>query len=779
MMRTAKHYQSILRYAILATMAMPVFGPGWAMAAYGQQDQQQYQNQQQYQDQDQDEGDQSYQPPSRPSQSQGRDMRLEQQIASRLRQQGYGAQGEIMILATGNRVILLGTVPDNRTKEGVEKTAKQIATRQSIDNRLHVRAQARRIPDAQLEKDTNDKLSEGLSENVQVQARNGTVTLQGQLDNWRQVADAIDAAFAAGASQVNSQFSVAGAGAMARGGAAGGHPSYGYAPGPQGQPAYAPRGRPGAMGARETATSTDLRLARQVADQLRQQLPQRQNVQPVQPQSIYVTVQQGTVSLHGYVQSRNQKQQAEQIVQSVQGVENVQNDLVILSTRGATGQAGGQMGAQEGYGAPSAPGAYQQGYGGTASQGGYQQGYGATGSASSSDRRLAQNVQQQIQNQFPDANINVTARQGTVTLRGTVQDNNAKQEAEQIAQSVTGVQNVQNNLRVSREGGVYQPQGYIPGQSSQAQEGMGSQDQYSSQSGAQQDFGGQDPYSQSGQSSAQQGFGSQDQYSQGAQMGGRQAGMSSSDMALAQKVVQQLKQQLPGIQNIQVMRPGTIYVMATQGTVMLHGSVQNQSISQQATRIARAIPGVRNLESTLQVAGAGGQAFGYIPGQEQQDQQGAAEQGMAEQDRSTQGSAQIRQIAAQRGQTPTGRMSQSDMMLAHQAAQKLWQQLTGFQNIQVMTPGTIYVKASNGTITLDGFVSDNRMKQQAEQVVKSISGVQNVQNSLIVAATGTALGYIPGGEDESEQFENELPRNEQIGDQEGRYQDQDQEDSSN
>lgn len=720
-MRTARQHKFMPMYVVLATAAVVALGPGWAAAAYERDNEPPYQNQQQYQYQDQDQGDQSYQQPPRPAQSQGRDMRLEQQIAGTLRQQGYGTQGEIMILATGNRVILLGTVPDNRTKDGVEKAAKQIATRQSIDNRLHVSARARRLPDAQLEKNTNDKLGDELSQNVQVRAQNGTVTLQGQLDNWQQVADAIDAAFAAGATQVNSQFAVAGAGAMAQGGAAGGaYPSYGYTPGQQGQPSYPPRGRQRAMGGPGQASSADLRLARQVADQLRQQLPQGQNVQPIQPQSIYVMVRQGTVTLHGYVQSSSQKQQAAQIVQSIQGVQNVRNDLTILSTRGTAGQ-----------------GEAQQGYGGTSSQ---------SRSASSADRRLAQTIQQEIQNQFPDANINVTASQGTITLRGTVQDDNQKQEAEQIAQSVTGVQNVQNNLRVSSQGGSFQPQGYIPGQSSQSQQGMNSQDEFSSQSSSQQGYGGmagQSQYGQSGQAGAQQDFDSQGQYSQGAQMSGQQAGQIASDIALAQKVVQQLKQQLSDVQNIQIMRPGTIYVMAAQGTVMLHGFVQSSSISQQAAQIARAVPGVRNLQSTLRAGGAARSypSYGYIPGQEQQGQQGAAGQGM-------QGSAQMRQIAESE-QMAGGKSSQSDMAIAQRVALKLRQQLPSFYNVQIATPGTIYVKVSNGAVTLDGFVSNNDARRNAEQIAKSISGVQNVKNSLSIVGINQTLGYTPADEDQA------------------------------
>jgi osmotically-inducible protein OsmY len=629
-MRTARQ-QKFLMYVVLASVAAVALGPGWAIAAYDQDDQHQYQNQQRYQDQDQD--DQSYQQPPRSAQAQGRDMRLEQQIASRLRQQGYGARGEIMILATGNRVILLGTVPDNRTKEGVERAAQQIATRQLIDNRLHVRAQARRVTNAQLERNTNDRLGDELSENVQVQARNGTVTLQGQLDNWRQVADAIDAAFAAGATQVNSQFSVAGAGAMARGEGGGYYPSYGYAPGQQEQPSYPPRGRPGAMGAARQATSSDLRLAQQVADELRQQLPQRQNVQPIQPQSIYVTVQQGTVTLHGYVQSSSQKQQAAQIVQSIQGVRNVRNDLTILSTRGPTGQAGGQ---------------------------------------------------EQWQDQGDQAG--------------------------------------------------WQGQGEQSGRQSQ-----------SSRSQSQQGMGGQGQYSQSGQGGAQQEFGTQGQYGQGAQMGGGQAGMSASDMNLARQVVQQLRQQLAGIQNVQIVRPGTIYVMASQGTVILHGIVPSRSISQQAAQIARAVPGVRSLQSTLRVSRPPGSypSYGYIPGPEQP---GAAGRGMAGQDQGGQGSTQMRQIT-ESGQMAASQSSQSDMALAQRVALKLRQQLPSFYNVQIATPGTIYVKVSNGAVTLDGFVSNDDARRSAEQIAKSVRGVQNVKNSLSIVGINQTLDYAPTDDD--------------------------------
>jgi osmotically-inducible protein OsmY len=431
------------------------------------------------------------------------------------------------------------------------------------------------------------------------------------------------------------------------------------------------------MGGQGQASSADLRLARQVADQLRQELPQGQNVQPIQPQSIYVMVRQGSATLHGYVQNSNQKQQAEQIVQSIQGVQNVNNDLAILSTRGTAGQ-----GSSQGYSSQSGSRSYggqgsSQDYG---SQGG--RGYGAS--------------------------------------------------------SNQGLGNAGN------QSGSYQPQGYIsPGQGNQSQQGMTSLDQSSGQSSGQQGFGDQGQYSQSGQA--------------GDQMGGRPAGMSTSDVALAQKVVQELKQQLPGIQNVQIVRPGTIYVMASQGTVILHGLVQSSSISQQAAQIARAVPGVRNLQSTLRATGAarGYPSYGYIPGQEQP---GDAGQGMAGQNQGAQGPAQMRQIA-ESGQMAAGKSSQSDMATAQRVAMKLRQQLPSFYNVQIATPGTIYVKVSNGTVTLDGSVSNNDAKRNAEQIAKSMSGVQNVKNSLSIVGINQILGYTPADEDQS------ANQNQEFGDQ--------------
>ncbi len=742
-------------YAVLAIATATILGASVASAAYDQDQGQQYQNQQQ--DQYQYQGDQ-YQ------QYQSRNLQLERQIAQQLRNQGFGQQGEIMILATGDRVILLGNVPDRDSRNGVEQAAKQVPGVQRVDNRLHVMRQARQMSDSQLQNDTSRRLPDRVAQNVRVQAQYGTVTLQGNLNNWEDAADAIDAAFAAGAQQVNSQIMV-GAGTAGMGGygapsgAAGGYaPSYGYAPGTGGQQ----------MGTRGQASSSDLRLAFQVAQQLRQQLPPDQNVEVVRPMSIYVTVKNGTATLHGYIQDSNQKQQAEQIARSVSGVRRVKNDLAILGGMGTAGQ----------------------GMGGT--------------QMSAPDQRLARQIQQQLQDQFPDANINVSANQGTVMLQGTVSDFNQKQQAEQIAKSMPGVQNVQNNLTVAGQGGYYPPQGYVPGQSSQ----------YGGEAGA-------------------GGMSNQEQFNHRGAMGAQQGAMSSSDMALAQQIAQKLQQQLRGIRNVRVERPGTIYVMATQGTVMLHGFVTDPSLKQQATTIARAIPGVRNVENTLNI-GAGGmsdqsgmssqdtteqytqiayseedeagqseeetamtgaqaKAFGTSAldlAKAQQIQQSLQSQlpdaditvtvsgnnvtlwGTAADAQQKQQAKQIaqsasgisnvtdnltvgsRQTASEMGdmsgqQPPSLRLvadanqmatTPSDIDLAQRVAQMLQEQLRGVANVQVqiMKPNSIYVMVSKGNVTLHGLVPSNNVKNDAEKLAKAVPGVKGVKNSLTVGtATGT------------------------------------------
>ena len=97
-------------------------------------------------------------------------------------------------------------------------------------------------------------------------------------------------------------------------------------------------------------------------------------------------------------------------------------------------------------------------------------------------------------------------------------------------------------------------------------------------------------------------------------------------------------------------------------------------------------------------------ALGYVPGQDRQRQQ--------------------------MGQQPGSR---SDAVLAHQIAMQLQQQLDTGQVVHVMDPQAIYVHVSQGTVMLYGSVQDQNQIQQAEQIIRNIRGVQNVENQLQVA----------------------------------------------
>lgn len=70
-----------------------------------------------------------------------------------------------------------------------------------------------------------------------------------------------------------------------------------------------------------------------------------------------------------------------------------------------------------------------------------------------SDERITEDVNEQLtQHGDIDATeINVTSNNGEVTLTGTVDDRRQKRMAEDVAESVSGVHDVHNQLRVSRE----------------------------------------------------------------------------------------------------------------------------------------------------------------------------------------------------------------------------------------------------------------------------------------------------------------------------------------
>ncbi len=68
---------------------------------------------------------------------------------------------------------------------------------------------------------------------------------------------------------------------------------------------------------------------------------------------------------------------------------------------------------------------------------------------SASDQRLTRQIEQKLQQQLPQANISVSIHQETATLHGSVPQESHKQQAEQIAKSVQGIQNIENQINVS------------------------------------------------------------------------------------------------------------------------------------------------------------------------------------------------------------------------------------------------------------------------------------------------------------------------------------------
>jgi len=321
---------------------------------------------------------------------------------------------------------------------------------------------------------------------------------------------------------------------------------------------------------------------------------------------------------------------------------------------------------------------------------------------------LAQRIALELQRQIPNIQnihvlnphaIYVLLNRGTVTLHGHVQDDNLKQQAEQIARSTRGVQNVQNQLIVAGQAGAFPPFGYVPGQQGTTQSGSSMGTGRQSTTGQQSTFG---QPSTTGQRSTSRQPSSTGQSQTGFQQ------MSSSDKLLARQVALELQQQFPGSEIVYVMDPQAINVMVSEGTVMLHGAVQDQNMKQQAEQIARSVSGARNIHNDL-----------IIMGQPQQ-----------------------RQTTGQQQQMP---MTSTDRRLAQQIQQQLQQRFPD---------SNINVTINRGTATLHGTVQDQNQKQQAEQIAKSMGGVQSVQNNLTVSAGQgefPPLGYTPGQDDSSQQ----------------------------
>ena len=70
-----------------------------------------------------------------------------------------------------------------------------------------------------------------------------------------------------------------------------------------------------------------------------------------------------------------------------------------------------------------------------------------------SDERITEDINEELtRNDELDASgISVEVKNGEVVLKGTVSDRDSKRRAEEIAESCSGVKDVQNQIRIKRE----------------------------------------------------------------------------------------------------------------------------------------------------------------------------------------------------------------------------------------------------------------------------------------------------------------------------------------
>lgn len=129
---------------------------------------------------------------------------------------------------------------------------------------------------------------------------------------------------------------------------------------------------------------------------------------------------------------------------------------------GSENYGGGGFSGGGGYGSQQGGGTQ---YGG--SQYGMSGGFGGYGGGTShvgrgpkgwtrSDDRIREDVNEQLERhpQIDASEIEVKVEKGEVTLTGTIDNRRSKHLAEDLAEQVSGVQDVHNQIRVKREGGM-------------------------------------------------------------------------------------------------------------------------------------------------------------------------------------------------------------------------------------------------------------------------------------------------------------------------------------
>ncbi len=467
----------------------------WTLSVGVAQDQQSQQKDQQSTQQDQ-QGQQKDQ----------RDKKLEAKVFRALSEQGLRQEGQILALALGHEVILLGRVPEEQIAKA-EEAAKKVDSVEKVDNRLKASGEQQRPEEMRLAQSVRQKIQEKLPEtapNLNVRFTQGAVVLRGNVDTWREMADVIETAFKAGAPRVATRLRVAEEDAGR-------------------QPTFRQGARVSQQKS-EQQKAADGQLTSKIQKQLEQKISGKQAVRVIDPESVYVVINRGDVALFGPVENQHQRQQIEQAVRSVEGVQNVENALMVggeapqkqpqsqkqtgdaQKARESTKESERQLSRQIQWQIDEKVGeqltvrviepngvyvAASQGravlFGSVDSKEQEQeltetvksiegvedveslvsvnlerQRQQAQGQMTASERSVAERAEQRLLDEFQgEGGVLVVVSDGTATLRGSVADEEQREQVAQIVRDVQGVEDVENELEVDSDQGFYAIYGYI------------------------------------------------------------------------------------------------------------------------------------------------------------------------------------------------------------------------------------------------------------------------------------------------------------------------------
>ncbi len=679
----------------------------WTLSVGVAQEQQSRQKDQQSQQKNQ-------QNQSQNQQNAQRNKHLEGKVFRALNEQGLRQDGQVLALALGNEVILLGRVPQGQIAKA-EEVVKKVESVKKVDNRLKASGAQEMPEEMRLAQSIRQKVQEKMPEtapNLNVRMMQGAIVLRGNVDTWRQMADIVETAFAAGAPRVATRMRVT-----------------------QEDMGRQPTFRQGAR-VSEQQKAADQQLTSKIQKQLQQETSGQQTVRVIDPEAVYVVIDGANVALFGPVKNEDQKHQIEQAVRSVEGVQNVDNVLAV----------GGQAPKKSSQSQKQASEAMK-----------------AREQMNESERKLARKIEQQFQQELSDTDLQVSVTGKTATLRGSVQQNQTKEKAAEVAKNVEGVEEIQNQIRVQ------QGQQGRQGQQAQVSERQLSrqiQQQIDEKVGEQLTVRVIEPngvYVATSQGRVVL-FGSVDSKEQKQkltetvqsiegvenveslvavdmerQRQQAQGEMTGSERSVAERVEQQLLDQFQG--------EGGILVVVNDGTATLRGTVASEQQREKVSQIARDVQGVENVQNELDVAEDQGfyAIYGYIyptyeegRAAEEQGQQPMREGGQPQQQPMREGQRQqerTREVQAEQDEGLPSREQRLELLGGRQDCVRRFEELLTTERRQNIAQN-VFATCRAGRMELFGFVRTEGESAILETVATKVRGITEVENHLDVRPEG-------------------------------------------